>query len=341
MKLTNIFLLITLLFGSLQSHATEKTDIVILNNGDRITGEIKSLEAGLLKLKTDTMGTVHIEWQFISELVSDKNQYVEVMDGRRWLGQLQKPINGDHIVVNTDAGSVELSPTEVVTVWPVAATFFDKVDLDMSVGFDYSKSTDITNFNLAVDFLHRSEEHLTEANLRSDITRQREGNDQNRQEFHVGQEFLRPGQKFRSWLVGLDSNDALGVDLRLYGGGTAGKYFVKTNNKWFSVSGGLLASQENPEGADSETNLEALVSARYRFFRYATPERNFDTLLTVFPSITDFGRVRTNLRSTFKLEFITDLFWSMEFYATYDNKPLTIGAEKADYGIITALGWSY
>lgn len=341
MKLTNVLLLIVLLLASVTSYANLKTDIVILKNGDRVTGEVKNLEAGILEVRTDTMGRVFIEWRFISELISDKTLSVESTDGSRRLGQLQKPEEGDHIVVNTDQGLVNLPPSEVVSVWPVAATFLDKVDLDMSLGFDYSKSTDITNFNLAVDFLHRTEERLTESSLRSDITRQRAGDDQNRQEIRIAQQFLRPEQKFRTWLVGMESNDALGVDLRLYGGGALGRYFVKTNNKVFYVSGGLLATQENPEDAGSETNLEAIATARYRFFRYATPERNFDTSLSVFPSITDFGRVRTNLRSTFKLEFIKDMFWSLEFYATHDNKPLTEDAAKTDYGIITALGWSY
>ena len=341
MKLTNTFLLIILLLGSLSSYASEKTDIIILNNGDRVTGEINNLEAGLLELKTDTMGTIHIEWRFISVLISNRNLSVESTDGRRWLGQLQKPMGEDHIVVKTDQGEVDLLPEEVVAVWPVAATFLEKMDLDISVGFDYAKSTDITNFNLSVDFLHRSDERITDASLRSDITRQTSGDDQNRQDFRLGQQYLRSDQKYRAWLSGIESNDALGVDLRVYGGGALGKYFVKTNNKLFSVSGGLLATQENPKSAEPETNLEALGSIRYRYFRYATPERNFDTSLSLFPSITDIGRVRASLRSTFKLEFFEDLFWSMEFYATYDNKPLTEGAEKSDYGIITAVGWSY
>ena len=341
MKLKSFFVLVLLLLGSQSLCANEKTDIVILKNGDRVTGEVKNLEAGLLELNTDTMGTIHIEWRFISELISDKNLSVESVDGTRWLGQLQKPADGDHIVIKTNQGSFDLSPDEVVAVWPVAATFFDKMDLDMSVGFDYSKATDITNFNLSVDFRHRSDERLTESSLRSDMTRQQEGDDQNRQELRFTQQYLRPGQKFNSWLLGLESNDALGVDLRLYGGGATGRYFVKTNNKVFYVSGGLLATQENAEGGVNETNLEALGAARYRYLRYASPERSFDTSLTLFPSLTDLGRIRVNLRSTFKLEFFDDLFWSMEFYATHDNKPLGKNAEKSDYGIITALGWSY
>lgn len=342
MKLTNTFVLIIFLLSSLSSYAGEKTDIVIFKNGDRITGEVKTLEAGLLELKTDTMGTVHIEWRFISVLVSDKTLAVESKDGSHWLGRLEKPADGDHIVVNTGQESINLSPSNVVSVWPVAATFLDKVDLDMSLGFDYSKATDITNFNLAVDFKHRSDKRLTESSLRSNITRQSSGEDQNRQDFRLSQQFLRPEQVFRTWLVGLESNDALGVDLRLYGGGALGKYYVKTNNKQFYISGGLLATEENAAGGVTEANLEALGAIRYRYFRYATPERNFDTSFSLHPSLTDFGRVRLNLRSTFKLEFFKDLFWSMEFYATHDNKPLSGDeTEKTDYGVITALGWSY
>lgn len=341
MKLMNAFALIVLLLGSLASYANGKTDIVILNNGNRITGEIKNLEAGILELNTDTMGTVSIEWRFISELISDKSHSVETTDGSRWLGRLQKPNEGDHIVVITVRGPVDLPPNEVVSVWPVAATFLDKMDLDVGLGFDYAKATEITNFDLSVDFRHRSDERLTEATLRSDITQQPAGDDQSRQEIRFAHQYLRSEQKFRIWLAGLVSNDALGVDLRLYGGGGIGKYFIKTNNKWFSVSGGLLATQENPEDGDSETNLEALGNVRYRFFRYASPEREFDMSFTVIPSLTDIGRVRSDLRSNFKLRFLKDMFWSLELYATYDNEPLSKGAEKSDYGIITSLGWSY
>lgn len=342
MKLIYVFLLNIFLLTSLTSYAGEKTDIVVLKNGDRITGEVKNLEAGLLEFKTDFMGTVHIEWRFISELISDKNLAVESTDGTRWLGRLQKPEVGEQIVVNTDQGPVDLLPGDIVAVWPVAATFLDKINLSTSLGFDYSKATDITNFNLSIDFEHRNEQRLTEASMRSNITRQREGNDQNRQDIRFSQNYLRPEQRFRTWSLGLESNDALGVDLRLYGGGALGKYFVHTNNKVFYISGGLLATQENAQGGISETHLEAQGNIRYQFFRYASPERSWDTTFSIYPSITDFGRVRTNLRSTFKLEFFNDLFWSMEFYATSDNKPLNGNeAENLDYGIVTALGWSY
>ena len=68
--------------------AAPKTDVVVLANGDRITGEIKSLEYNQLKLSTYDMGTVYIEWDKIASLKSDQYLLLERTDGTRYYGQL-------------------------------------------------------------------------------------------------------------------------------------------------------------------------------------------------------------------------------------------------------------
>jgi len=50
--------------------AAQKTDVVTLQNGDRITGEIKRLDRGRLEYSTDDMGTLNIEWEEIDVLTS-------------------------------------------------------------------------------------------------------------------------------------------------------------------------------------------------------------------------------------------------------------------------------
>ena len=47
-----------------------KTDMVVLKNGDRITGDIKELKKGKLKYSTDDISTIYIEWENISEIYS-------------------------------------------------------------------------------------------------------------------------------------------------------------------------------------------------------------------------------------------------------------------------------
>ena len=47
---------------AIEAHGRPKTDIIILENGDRITCEILQLARGKLTAKTDRLGTVEIEW---------------------------------------------------------------------------------------------------------------------------------------------------------------------------------------------------------------------------------------------------------------------------------------
>lgn len=321
----------------------DKTDVVILTNGDKVTGEIKNLEAGQLEFKTDTMGTVYIEWRFIDEVISSKYQTVETTSGDRYLGRLKKPDEGEGIVLVTSAGELALDPSEVVAAWPVEATVWDKINLDLSAGIDYAKSTEITNLNFAGSFTYMTENRLIEASGSSYITRQGgEGEDeQTRQSLNAAYQYFLPNLKFRMAMAGLESNDALGVDLRIFAGAGIGKYFTKTNRTWFTGTGGLMISQENPNEAESELNLEAVGNLRHRFFHYAHPKRTWDTQLTVYPNLTDLGRWRSDFSSTFKLEIVNDLYWSLQAYLSYDSDPLSEDAETTDYGITSSLGWSY
>ena len=75
--------LLALLLGSGACQA-DKTDVVFLKNGDRVTGEVRSLDRGILEFSTDHMGTVYIEWSDIREIVSATGEAVELTSGRRF-----------------------------------------------------------------------------------------------------------------------------------------------------------------------------------------------------------------------------------------------------------------
>src|SRR6185503_11073737 len=63
--------------------AQPKTDIVVLSNGDRITGEISSLERGRLEYKTDDIGTLQVEWDNVARLEAVGMFEIVTRDGRR------------------------------------------------------------------------------------------------------------------------------------------------------------------------------------------------------------------------------------------------------------------
>jgi hypothetical protein len=229
----------------------------------------------------------------------------------------------------------------MVSAWPVEATFWDKVDLSVSVGYDYAKSTGISTFNAAADFLYRTDERIVDATLRSNITRQEQAEDQNRQEIRLSHQRLLADRKFRSLLAGFEVNEAIGLNRRIYGGGAFGRYLVKSNRHWLNGAAGLIATVEQTVAREETFSLEGVLGGSWRYFRYADPARTLDTSLALFPSLTESGRWRGDFRSTFRLELVRDLFWSMEFYYNFDSKPIDADAQKTDYGITTGLGWTF
>lgn len=89
----SLSLLIFLLF-SIQLFA-QKTDIVTLLNGDKITGEVKYLRVGILTFKTDNMETVSIQWNKIQSIETQNYFEIEVADGRVRGAPAGRAVRGD------------------------------------------------------------------------------------------------------------------------------------------------------------------------------------------------------------------------------------------------------
>jgi hypothetical protein len=81
--------LVLLTVVSSTAHA-QKTDVVKLANGDRITGEVKSLTKGQLKFSTDDAGTNYLEWDKVVSLEAARQFDVTISDGRRYFGSLEE-----------------------------------------------------------------------------------------------------------------------------------------------------------------------------------------------------------------------------------------------------------
>src|SRR5688572_26580715 len=66
----------------------QKTDSVWIRNGDRITGEVKSLYRGRLKYSTDDLGTIYIEWDKVVRISSRATFEVQLSSGLKYFGTL-------------------------------------------------------------------------------------------------------------------------------------------------------------------------------------------------------------------------------------------------------------
>ena len=69
--------------------ARDKIDVLVMNNGDRFTCEIKGLESGVLYIGLDYVeGTVQVDWAKVNRVESKQLFLVTTEDGRNYVGAL-------------------------------------------------------------------------------------------------------------------------------------------------------------------------------------------------------------------------------------------------------------
>jgi hypothetical protein len=70
--------------------AREKTDIIVMNNRDRLTGEIKGLDSGTLYVSFDyLLGTTALDCSNVDHLESEQRFLAKMQDGSVYSGTLR------------------------------------------------------------------------------------------------------------------------------------------------------------------------------------------------------------------------------------------------------------
>ena len=319
-----------------------KTDVVIFNNGDRLTGEVKSLERGRLRFKTDATDTISIEWRDVAYLSSDQNIQVETEEGKRYLGHLERGESEYLTVVQTQSGPVELESGAVVLMTPIEERGVSRLDGDITAGYNFAQASQIKQLHFGLDMDYRTETRIV--SLRVDATTSDSAGSESSQRESVDLSYTRlwPNRWLTGGVLSLNRNDELGVDLRTSIGAGGGRILKQSNTMDLSLTGGLLFSRENvSSGLPDEDTWEAIGTLRWGWFRYDSPELDLSTELQLIPNLTDTGRVRGEFDISLRWEMIEDLFWELSFYDSYDSDPVVLGAEKNDYGVNTSLGWDF
>lgn len=345
---TRIFVTILLALAPYTALAN-KSDVVYLQNGDKITGEVKALFRSKLEFKTDHMGTVYIEWEDIREIISLTGQAVELTNGQRLYGPLTKPENIDILVVKTDAGPVGVKTEDVYRMYPVEAGFWDRLDITASLGFSWDKGSNVGKYNIGIDTVYRRTESLTRANFNTEITTvDFKGEDLENVRSSTTRTLLggnhliyKQDKRFLVYFGNLEQNDELGINLRTTLGAGYGFIPIRSQSNWLSLAAGLDINREIPNEGEAETNLEAAGMLTYEYYKYDSPERAFKFNLTLFPSITDPGRWRATFNSDFRLEIIEDFFWKLDFYATFDSDPISLDGSSSDYGVTSSVAYKF
>jgi hypothetical protein len=328
--------------SSTTAWAQKRADTVTLLNGDRITGEILSLNRGRLELKTDDAGTIDVEWDKIAGIAAARGFEVETEDGRRLLGSLSHGADQRVTIVAGVEGTVALSMLEITRIAPIGASFWAKLDGSFDAGFTYSQSSGIAQTTLNSDTVFRRPDFYFRLDGSATLTAR---SDDSERDDRGTVELSYVRYRGRRWFVSgagrFDSNGSLGLLLRSQVGGAIGQRIVNTNRAQFELGAGLVLNDERAVDAEPTQNVEGLLSLKTSYYTYDRPKTQFDLNFQYYPSLSNWGRQRLQLDSAVKRELWKDFFVSLNVYDSFDSAPPQPDSSRNDAGLSVSLGWSY
>lgn len=337
MRLTSIYILISLLVGLCFA---EKTDVIILKNGDHITGELKSLDFGLVNFKTDHMNTLSIEWDAILSIMA-LNQYfrLERDDGRLLYGSLDTDTLNNKLLVVLDTTRVPVEFKEIIRITPIKETVWDRVDLNMDIGFSYTKASSVSQLTFSGKSTYRAYRNSIQLYWNSIDTDQKDRPQTKNRTLDLNGKRIFLNRWYFNTGLGMQQNTELGLDLRLSWNAGIGRYIKQTPHSLLQGSMGAQLNREYGQDSQNANNLEGMLSLEFYRFIYQTPKMNLDSYLHLYPGLTDWGRIRMELDMKLNWEIIADLYWVLTFYNKTDNKPPSGENSKIDYGVVISFGW--
>ena len=328
-KISGIIILISF---CMLSHA-QKTDKVYLKNGDVITGEIKSMKLAKMNFDMTGPGVISIKWEEVVRLTSDKTFQVSLENGLVLVTKI------DSVFFETYKVKME----EIVEIIWLKNKFILRLQGDVNVGFNYTKSSDILQFNFGSSITYRIPKIETNFKLNTVLSHSSSDTIISKKQDATAGVLRRMNRMYylMSYL-GWERNTQLGLDNRYLLSGGGGKIIVYDNHKRLLTGGGLSYNRE--QFSDSSTfkgNLDFLAMIEFKKFRYTFPKINIDAQLNVYPSLSDWGRIRVNFQAITSIEIFKDFSVGLTFYDNYDNRPSAEAASKNDYGATINIGYTF
>ena len=137
------------------ARAAPKVDVIVLQNGSRVVGEIRSMSRGRLELRTDDMGTIYVEWGNIAQVTAPEFFEVEDMEGGLYFGSLRPGRAEGALDVVSDWGENSLLLRRVARIQLVRSGFWDRFRGSVDVGASYTSATELLQLEADGDLRYR------------------------------------------------------------------------------------------------------------------------------------------------------------------------------------------
>jgi hypothetical protein len=319
-----------------------------MENGDRITGEIKGLEAGVLTVSLDYVdGNLSVQWSKVAHVKSPQLFIVQMQDGAVYTGALATdPAAGGPVIIRVEESGetkAAIARSQVVRLEETSESFLQALSGDIVLGSVHSKGNNATQYNLESSVGYRREQWGVAASFNSNLSASTGATTSTRNQMNLsGYHLLRRKNYFYSGFGGFLQSSVQGINLQTTLGGGVGRYFKNTNRVRLSVLGGMAWQSAEykpsvvPIGRQQIYGGVAVTELKVFVFK----KTNLTATALVAPAFSDWGRTHIETNAAYYIKLFGAVDWNFSFYGNWDTRPPGNFA-GSDYGYSSGLKWTF
>jgi len=329
--------------------AREKSDVIVMKNGDRLTGEIKSLDSGVLQFSVDYIdGTASIRWSMVDHLESKQLFVVATEDGSVYTGTLQtvgvaagRPIR---IQISEGVGQPKIvERSQIVQAIQTSDEFWQRFNGDINSGIMYAKGNQSTQYSLGSSIEYPRQRWAAGASIDSSLSSSSGSTVSTRNSLNTNAlRLMRWNNWYYTGVANFLQSTEQDIHLQTSLSVGIGRYFKNTNRAKISVISGIAwQNTRYSQSADSQSTQNvaaAMVGTDVKFFKFK--QTNLTISAVALPALSEPGRAYFSTNVSYYVKLFGKLNWNTSFYGNWDTQP-PANFSGSDYGTSSGLGLTF
>lgn len=317
-------------------------DQVDLQNGDRLSGQVKSLTGGKLVLETDYAGELTIDWSQVKSLRTEQEYLVTLLDGADPVAGPLQPGQEGRVEIGTEEVQ-EVPLEEIVRIEPKPVPgekpgIFDRWHGHVDLGYSITRgNTDLNNLAFTVQPERETPRDRIGVLFQSIYSVQDGITSSNLHRARIRYDRFLGDQTFYFILLAAKQDERELLDLRTRQGAGFGIKFSPLAQTQLSLFGGVTFLQEKFRTGSREFGSEGLAGVELE--TQLLPSLVLTTKSQLTPILAE-DRFLFEWDANLRFPLVAGLTFGIQLFDNYDSRPRP-GIKKNDVGLLSTLGFKF
>lgn len=297
------------------------------------------MHKGVLKIKTSYgKSDFSIDWSKVKRLSSVNEYIISSIKGEIYNDTLRSVVDNEIVVNDLNNSLITIPLEEIVYLRTLKSNFFNKLSASLALGYNFTKSNDLSQFNLRSTLGYQARKWTLNANFNGISSTRNDADAVERLDAALSYRYFLRKDWYplveMNWLANTEQNIKLRTVIRA----GMGKYIMRSNELYWGMQAGTSYNNESfSSGAiTSQNSVESFLASEVNLYNIG--DLSLLTRVIAYSGITEPGRLRLDGVLDLQYKLPMDFFIKFGFTANYDNRSVLM-VNEFDYILQTSFGW--